>query len=318
MSKRRTSMSRMKTKQLIFIATLMALPVIHYLVFWVYVNAQTIALSFQRFNIYTGKFEWYGLRNYIVQWQDVYMGKNVQMHNALLNSFNVWGINAIILPLAIIVSYAFYKNIPGERIFRVVLYMPHMISVTALTLCYRYLFENNANTFIGPMAAVFNSFGLNIDWWNVVDKSNVIWPLIYAYHIWFGLGSNIILISSAMNRIPKEICDAGKLDGLGFWRELVSVTIPLVMPTVGTFILTSLTGVMSYGMVPMLLIGAETNGGSYGQAYAMGWYMFNVAKAGDAQLAAATAIGIIFSVFMMPLVVIVRKLINKKTADVQY
>lgn len=317
-TKKQTNLNQRKLKRTIFVATLMLWPVAHYLVFWLYVNLQTVVLSFQRFNVYTGKFEWYGLNNYIMQWQDVYLGKNTQMHNALLNSFNVWGINAIILPLAVIASYTFHKKIPCEKFFRVIFYLPHMISVTTLTLCYRYLFENNAYTFIGPLAGMFNSFGLSLDWWNVVDPSKVIWPLIYGYHIWFGLGANVILISGAMNRIPREVTEAAKLDGIGFWQELFCITIPMVMPTIGTFLLTSLTGVMSYGMIPMLLIGPTTNGGSNGQAYTMGWYMFNVAKAGDSQLAAATAIGIIFSVFMFPVVILARKLINKLTPDVEY
>ena len=303
---------------MLFVAALMIFPIAHYLVFWLYVNIQTIMISFRTLDVYTGEFH-YGFTNIVTQWKDVFMGENETMHNALINSFNVWGINAIILPLAIISSYAFHKRIPCEKFFRVLFYMPHMLSVTTLTLCFRYLFENIESVMVGPVAHLFNLMGVNKDWWNVVDKSNVIWPLIYLYHLWFGMGSNVILISGAMNRIPRETEEAGKLDGLGFWRELVTVTIPLVMPTIGTFLLTSLTGVLSYGMIPMLLLGPTTNGGSYGQAYTMGWFMFNVAKGGsELQLEAATAIGVIFSAFMIPVVIIVRKLIEKITPDVQY
>ncbi len=317
MMKKQASINDRKRKRTIFVIALMAFPIAHYLVFWLYVNLQTIMISFRTLDVYTGGFN-YGLSNFVTQWQDVFVGKNETMHNALINSFNVWGINAIILPLAVIASYAFHKKIPCEKFFRVIFYMPHMISVTTLTLCFRYLFENNS-VIVGPIAYIFNQMGVVKDWWNVVDKSDVVWPLIYLYHIWFGLGANVILISGAMNRIPREVVEAGKLDGVGFWRELATVTIPLVMPTIGTFLLTSLTGVMSYGMIPMLLLGPTTNGGSYGQAFTMGWFMFNVAKGGsETQLEAATAIGVIFSVFMIPVVVIARKIINKLTPDVQY
>jgi len=318
MKKEKSTLNQRKVNKVIFIATLMALPIAHYLVFWLYVNIQTVWLSFQRWNVYTGEYEFYWFTNYITQWKDVYMGGDVVMHRAFLNGFNVWGINAILIPLAIFVSYTFHKRVPGEKAFRVIFYIPHMISVTTLTLCFRYMFTNSVSTFVGPAAQLFNALGLKIDWWDVINPSKVVWPLLYSYSILFGLGTNVILMSGAMNRIPKEVIEAGKLDGIGFWRELFNVTIPLTMPTISTFILSGLTGVMGYGLVPMLLV-QSGQGGSYGQAYTMGWFMFEAAKSGDnAKIIASTAIGVIFSCFMMPLVMLVRWILNKLTPDVQY
>ena len=44
---------------------LVILAVIHFCVFWIYVNFDTILMTFQKFNIYTGELEWYCLNNYI-------------------------------------------------------------------------------------------------------------------------------------------------------------------------------------------------------------------------------------------------------------
>ena len=309
-----------KFKTALFLITLFMFPMLQYLIFWLYVNVQAIALSFKTF----GWQGWVncGFDNFVEQWNDVFLGKNINMHSALLNSFKVLIANAITLPLAIITAYAFYKKIYFQKFFRVVFYLPSMISVTVLTMCYRFMWANNPSDFVGPIAQFLNLLGINVDWWNINQPSTVIWPLILGYTIWSGLGSNVILICGAMMRIPKEVVEAGRIDGIGFWRELWEVTLPLIMPTVCTFIMTSVMGVFTYTMAPMLLAGfgqTVAEGGINGQAYTIGWAIFNITSGGrNEQLASGAALGTMFSVFSLPVIIMLKIATDKLTPDIKY
>ncbi len=305
----------------VFLVTLLAYPVLQYLVFWVYTAVSSIQMSF--YYPIGGEMEFVGFLNYELQWKDVIMGENVIMNNALKNSFKVLIANAITLPLAIITAYAFYKKIYCEKFFRVVFYLPTMISTTVLTMAYYFMWVNSPETnIIGPVAQIFNSMGLNIAWWDVMKASNVIWPLILGYSIWAGLGTNVILICGAMLRIPKEVVESGYLDGLGFWRELVTISIPLVAPTISTFVMTSVMGIFTYYMAPMLLAGygfTVSEGGLNGQAYTIGWAIFNITKSGRYdQLVSGTALGTMFSLFALPVIILLKFVTDKLTPDVSF
>lgn len=308
---------KLRPAQIGFYIALIAYPLIQWGVFWFYVNFQTITLTFQE---YTGEgLRFVGFANYVRLIPEVFFGQATDptMFNAFLNSYHSILINLIILPIALVASYAFYKKVPCEKYFRIMFYMPNMVSMVVLVMCFRFLFFNYPETyFVGPLASVFNSIGLNVDWFDVVEKSNVIWPLIYAYCIWSGFGVNVIMICGNMQRIPADITDYCKIDGLGFWREFWSIVLPLIMPTITVFVLNIIMGVFGFTYAPMFI--AQSHG-TNGQVYTLGWYIFDQVAAGNtSSLINATTVGISWSVFMLPIILFAKWGLDKLTPEVYF
>lgn len=295
-----------------FLIALLALPVANFLVFWVYVNARTILLTFQNYNVMKGTYEWYGLTRFIDFFQKMVLGKDPALFNAMINSIKSIGINLlVILPLAFFSAYAFYKKVPGEKIFRVMFFFPSMISIVVLTMSYKYMF----NVRFGPLSMLFDKMGLHYDWF--YGDSPTAWPLVWIFCVWAGLGSNVILLSGAMMRIPREITESGKLDGLGFWRECFQIVLPLVMPTVTTYILTGIMGAFGFMTQPMLLI----TGGSEGKNLTVALHIYNLVNnsgGSEGALINAATIGLIFSVIGAPVVFAVKFLVDKFTPEVSF
>lgn len=295
-----------------FIASLLFLSVSHFLVFWLYVNIQTVALTFQRFNAITGEYVFNGFELYKRLFRNVFMGEDPTMFRAFLNTLHAWAINLIIFPLALITAYAFYKKVYGEKVFRVIFYLPSIISIVVLTMAYRYMFYTGT----GPVAQFFALFGYTPEWLSTALDSKTIWPLIYVYCILMGLSTNVLLMSGAMLRIPTEITESIELEGCGFFRELFSITIPLIMPTITAWGLMIVTSVFGFTMQPMLI---AVTPGENGKALTLPWYIFESVQSGrESSLLNAATIGIIFSVLMFPLVFVVRFLSNKFTPDVSF
>lgn len=303
-----------KRKRTLFLISLVAFPIAQWLVFWLYVNIQTLVLSFQSFDYFEGKYVFAGLDNYIRLAKSI--SQNKTMLNAFKNTFHAIAINCITLPMAIVVAYTFFKKIPFERFFRVAFYLPSMVSIVVLTLAFRYMFNNSESTFIGPVAEMLNTFGVNFAGWDTLEHPQTVWGLIYIYAIWAGLGTNVIMISGAMNRIPRSITEQAKLDGLGFWHELFAINLPLVMPTIATFLLTSVMAVFSFYLQPMLL---AVNQGVDGAIYTIPWYIFENAQLGDASaLIDSTTVGLMFTLIMLPIIIITKKVTDKLTPDVSF
>lgn len=298
-----------------FVIALIAWPVLHFLVFWLYVNISSILRVFQTYNAFRDEYVWTGFYNLKHVFNEMVLGNSESMQRAMFNSlFSVIPGLFIILPLAYITSYAFYKHVPGEKIFRVLFYFPSMISIVVLTMSYKYMFDPQ----FGPIRLLFNKLGFTeLKWLSAVPDNNMLWPLIYLYCVWSGLGSNVILMSGAMQRIPKEITESARLDGVGFWSESVSIVLPLIMPTVTNFIVLSLMGIFGFMMQPMLL--TDAGGGSSGAALTVAMYIYNTAGGGvQAKYDAAITTGILFSLLFGPFVFIIKMIIDRLTPKVEF
>lgn len=302
--------SRKNLKRNLFIASLLVVPLLHFLVFWLYINLETITLAFMEWDDFTNTYKFAGIDNFLTQFEQM---QTIPRYKWFINSLRAIPINVSCLILAIVIGYAFSKHIFGERVFRVIFYLPSMISIVILTLCYRYMFDYKANMLQGPAAELLRFFGINYTGWNDPNAVSTSWWLVSIFCVWASAGINIILVSSAMSRIPESVIESAKLDGVGFWRELFKIRLPLIMPTVSVFLVNSMMAVSAFYLQPMLL----TNNPSY-DYYTVGWYIFDSATASNGERPTVSTIGFMLTVLVSILVVVVKKITDKLTPDVDF
>lgn len=109
-----------KQKKLLFVWGMLALPLLQWLIFFVYVNIDSILMSFQTMNYTTGKIEW-TLNNYkrfFYEWNALDTMKNA-VWNSVLAGLN----NMVLILISLVLSYFFYKKIPGRSFFRIVYFL---------------------------------------------------------------------------------------------------------------------------------------------------------------------------------------------------
>ena len=309
------------TKRIVFICSFLALSLIHFAVFWAYINFDTIRLTFFRVNQYREEI-FAGFDNYKELFKNIFLKEDRAAARSFWNSFHAVGINFIILPISVIVAYAFYKKVYGYKFYRVIFYLPSIISIVVLAAAFREMFrqyDDGYTVINGPVAQLLSAIGINKQWLTPDVDTNVKWPLIYTFAILNGMGANVILITSAMNRIPREISEASRIDGCGFFREMTHVTIPLVMPTITTWVMMIFSSVYSFFMQPMLIL--EYNTGNDGEFFTAPWQIFNLVEdAGfDMQrLISAACLGIFLTLIVLPINLLMRALLNRFTAEVSY
>lgn len=294
-----------------FILSLVIIPIINFAIFWVYVNFDTILLTFIKFNGLTGQYEWNGLQNYISVFQNMIMRGDIGEFNAFINSFRAILINLIIFPITFFISYSFFRKIRFHGFFQVVFFLPNIISLVVLCMLVRQMFSSD----YGPIALLFEKIlGHPTDW--IGYQSDKLWGIITIFCIWAGLGGNSIVMCGAMRRIPEEIFEAARLDGVGFWQEMITIVLPLILPSIGVFFISIITSALSFTMQPMLI---AVNPGIDNKYMTIGWYIFTtVEKGSSGSMIRAACIGITFSLILLPIIIATRLLVKKVTPEVEF
>lgn len=297
--------------QTIFIISLLAIPVIHWIIFWLVVNIQTIVLAFQSYNIYgTNEFT---LGNFVEVWKQIVSPINNNLGISLLNTLKYFGTTVlIIMPLCLIVSFFIYKKITFYKGFRIIFYLPAIISSVAMVTAYTEFVDPT-----GPLGALLRLVGIEPNDRSVLAREETATTAIIIYTILTGMTTNVLLFGGGMARIPIDVLEAAKLDGVGPARELVNIIFPLIWPTFSTQLIFTMTGLFS-ASGPILLF---TNGAH--KTSTLSFWIF--AKVyGDGSIGGASVdsgaynivacAGLCFTLIGVPLIMTARKLVEKVEA----
>ncbi len=314
-------------KKTLFLIALMIIPLLNFVVFFVYVNGATIISTFIPA---PGRDTFY---HYAQTFKDVFLGQNAKYAGAFGHTMLAMLINIIILPLAITTAYTFYKKVPAEGFFRIVFYLPSIIALTTLTMAFSSLFETvpglkDAPDQYGPMASLLKWLGVkgNVALEVTNDSTTYayqsIWTWVIFFGVFTGLGTNVVLMCGSMMRIPVEVTEALRLEGCGFFREMVSVTLPMIMPTITTWCIMIVTSVFGFSIMPMLVAGLDTaTSQGIGRINTIPLIIYaaiDQLPGHEETMKNMQALGVMFSLIMMPLVFLTRWLCEKLTPDISY
>ncbi|MGN1062528.1 MAG: carbohydrate ABC transporter permease, partial [Candidatus Scatosoma sp.] len=224
----------LKRKQTVFLIAMLAVPVLHWLIFWLYVNVSSILLAFQ-----TKQGVW-TLNNFSTLFHEFQTGGTIAI--ALKNTLRYFCNNLLIMAIALAISYFMYRGLKGSKAFRIIFYLPGIISSVALTTVFAE-FISSAET--GAYGTVMRLLGKQDEMRQFLADSSLATETILFYCVWTGFGTNILLFTGAMRRIPVSLIESAQLDGCGMLREVFVIILPLIWPTVSTLIVLNCTSIFS-------------------------------------------------------------------------
>jgi ABC-type sugar transport system permease subunit len=119
--------------------------------------------------------------------------------------------------LCYVVAYFLYKKIPGYKVFRFTFYLSSLIAPVITTAIFMELIRVG-----GPLWKIMDEvFGIQFG--ALLSRPETATKTIVTYMFLSGIGTTYLIFLGAMNRIPKELIEAGKLDGCNTWREFWSI-----------------------------------------------------------------------------------------------
>ena len=292
--------NKKKRNQTIFLICMMSLPFIQWLVFWLYVNLSSILLAFQdqRTDAWT-------TNNFVQFWEGL-TSPYGEIKIAVRNTMYYFCANLfVIMPLSVIITYFIYKRILFFKGFRIIFYLPAIISAVAMVTSYMSFIDPR-----GPLGNIVEAFGGSLPPEGLLGKNSTATATIVVYSIWVGFCSNILLFGGAMTRIPVDVLESARLEGCGPFRELVQLIFPLIWSSVSTLIVFAFTGIFN-SSGPILLF---TNG-SFETTTISFWIFQQVygtgAVGGSGSYNLVSCAGLCFTLVGVPIILLIRWLLER-------
>jgi len=304
---REKRMLKEKEKDLIFYVLMMAWPVVQFCIFYIGVNFNSFLMAFQRLTMEGEIAEWTGdvmieALSKILGWDG---GKNFTM--AAERSFQVYAIGLFIgTPLGLLFSYYIYKKLPFSGLFRVLLFMPSIISGIVMVAMFKFFVQDAVPIISEELFGV----KMRIGWLSGRSPADTKFATIMFFNTWAGFGSGVLMYSNAMSGTSQEVVESAHLDGAVGIREFIHITIPAIYPTLSTFLITGVAGIFTNqgGLFSFYGTGADVAIRTYG--YEM---YVRTLNAGDnmTQYSLLSAMGMWMTLVAVPTTLIVRWALEK-------
>ena len=305
-----------KKSDYLFVFFMLLFPCLHFLLFWVYINFESIMLAFE--HPVTGELGFTNFERFFVQFQtDLELGEGIItcLENTFITAFLQMFVN---MPMLVIVTYLLYKQFFGHMAMRVIFYIPTIVGTAVAMILGRQFVGSN-----GPLIIIGKAIG--IPWSDEVLQSGLYnnWETArIAFHVTSVLGvsgSSVLLLTGAFLKIPKDLFDVGKIEGLGMFREFIMLCVPCAWSTIGIMWVMTFGNMWgSYERVMMLTGGAYgTNNFAY---YLFGAQLSAISSngAGEATYNYPAAIGLMLTAIVAPATLLLRKLANKIVPPVEF
>ncbi len=128
-------------------------------------------------------------------------------------------------------AYAvFIDRTRGEKIYKVLVFMPMAISFVGAGIIWRFMYEYRGADFpqIGLLNQILVWFGGEPQQWLLNEPWNNLFLIVVL--IWVQTGFAMVVLSASIKGVPQELLEAAELDGANAWQRFLSVTIPSIRP----------------------------------------------------------------------------------------
>lgn len=229
---------------------LLIIPVLIYYFLFCYVPMYGIIMAFQNYKPELGILhsQFVGLRHF----KDFFMGGYFWrlIGNTLTISFTslVFGFPMPII-LALMLNEMQTKWL--KRGIQTVTYMPHFISVVVIVGILKEF--TAADGLIGQMYTHLTGNDVAM-----LSNPDCFVPIYVLSNIWEGAGWDSIIYLAALAGIDTQLYEACRIDGGGRVRQLFTVTLPGILPTIIVLLILRLGGILNVGYEKIILMYSPT------------------------------------------------------------
>lgn len=290
---KRKFFTKRRINRALFMAAMMGPAIVGFLIFYVYVNFDSLIMAFQ---VNTGDSIRFGFDNFAYFLRELSVPGSV-FTEAIVNTLIFFVLGFVVMLLSLVVGYFIYKKIVGYKFFRFVFYLPCIIMGTATASLFSFVIAR-----AGPIGDLLRAAGSEIPDL-LAEAPHANWMLI-LYQLLFTLGGNMILFLGSMTNISPEIFEAAKLDGVSWVRELFQIIVPLIWHTLSVMILQAIVGLtQASGPVFLLTEGAAGT-------YTINYWLYEQLLNGR-NLEVSAAIGWLCTAITFPIALIAKHYLDK-------
>ena len=195
---------------------------------------------------------------------------------------------ALIVVLGKILANILVADFRGKWLVRFLVLLPWTTPVALSAVAWLWMLDS----VYSPIDWVLRNLGLiqdNVYW---LGRPYLAMASVIAVHVWRLTPLSAVIIMAGLVAIPKDIDEAARVGGAGFWRRMLEVTIPLTLPVVAVAALFG--AILTF--TDMTVVYALTRGGpTHSTQVLASWAFIRGIEGGDVAQGAAVAL------FLFPL-----------------
>lgn len=192
--------------------------------------------------------------------------------------------------LALFLALAVNKDLRGGSAYRVIFYLPPILSGIVVGLIFSWLYDGNS----GFINHFLRSIGLG-QWarsW-LSDPSTAL-TAVSIIHMWKGFGWGFIIFLAGLQSIPKELYEAARVDGAGAGQRFIYITVPMMVPV---FFLVSVLTILGTMQIFDIIISTTQGGPGYHTEVPITRIL--AAMLGSSRFGYACGMGIVFGAILL-------------------
>lgn len=296
-------------KRFVFYCCILALPVLQFIIFYVYVNFNSFVMAFTNYENradgagYVTSFA--GFSHFKTAWSR-FADSSYMITNSLLLFLSQ---TVIGFTLALLFSFYIYKKFFAYGIFKTILFLPQIVSGVVFGLIFMYLVDEAYPVFMSKYVGKDVEYGLlsSLNIW--VRRATVL-----SYCVCMGFGIHVLMFSGAMSGINEAVVESAKIDGASLVQEFVHITVPMIWPTLSQFIIIGIAAIFTDQMHLYTFYRH-----SAGELSTIGYFLFVQAKGSDVisdnvtklSYPELSAYGLIITAILYPTTMLIRKALTK-------
>jgi raffinose/stachyose/melibiose transport system permease protein len=239
-----------KVKDRITVTGFLVIPVVLLILFSYYPLYKLFQISLTDWNGMSPEMHYIGLKNF----KEVLSGDK---YLSAIGNNMAYVITAIIqqvvgLFLAILLD----SNLKFKKTFRAIIFMPYIINGVAVAFMFNYMYDFTNS----PINTVLRAIGMedkSIHFISMKYSSNFALSFI---SMWKYVGFTMVIFLAALQSISKEIYEAARVDGAGFFKLIRYITLPNLKNIFEISILLSINGALQAYFEPFIITKGGPNG----------------------------------------------------------
>ena len=234
--------------------------------------------------------------------------KDEEFFNVMANTLGISILKLIFnftLPIIFALLLNEVRNMKFKKAIQTITYMPHFLSWVVL--------GGILTTWLGD-GGLFNDLLIKM---GVLKESvaflaypKYFWAITVLSDLWKELGWSAIIYLAAMSGIDQEMYEAAKVDGANRWKQIWTITLPSIAPTVTIMFILAVGGLLNTNFDQILVLNNPLNAP---RSNVLDIYVYQTAMRGM-RYSYASAIGLFKSVIAFILLFIANQ-VTKRLND---
>ena len=212
-------------------------------VFYIWPVIQTFYYSFTSWGPFGGH-TFTGLSNYRALLHDP------ALSSAFLNTLWYCLLGLLGIPISLVLAQVLgRRGRRGVSVYRTLMFLPVITMPAAVAIVWRWLYNGD----YGLIDELLSKVGIKGPYW--ISDPHTALIAVAIVGIWSTIGYNMVVLMAGIQGIPRTYYEAAELDGAGPVRQFLSVTLPLLTPSIFFVMVYSVIGSLQTFDLIYVLIG---------------------------------------------------------------